>query len=97
MGEDDRSSFISRIGTFFLLIGIVVVILFIASDIGAQTYFSYFFIGVILLALGWYFKRISAPPASQGKRFEGIRTLQQKNRESAAKREAEKNDKSKKK
>jgi hypothetical protein len=35
MGEarDDRSEFISRIGTFFLLLGALLIILFIASDI----------------------------------------------------------------
>lgn len=35
MGEagSERSAFISRIGTFFLLLGILLVILFIASDI----------------------------------------------------------------
>ena len=35
MGEagGDRSAFISRVGTFFLLLGILLVILFIASDI----------------------------------------------------------------
>ena len=31
--EGDRSAFISRIGTFFLLLGILLVILFIASDV----------------------------------------------------------------
>jgi hypothetical protein len=97
MCEEDRDNFISRIGTFFLLLGIVVVILFIASDIGQETYYSYFFIGVILLAIGIYLKRISAPPAVQGKRFEGIRNLRQKSREATAKKEAEKNDKNKKK
>jgi hypothetical protein len=97
MGEEDRNLFISRIGTFFLLLGLVIIILFVASDIGQETVYTFFFIGVIMLALGWYFKRIGAPPPVQGKRFEGIRTLQQKNRDAKAKKEAEKNDKNKKK
>ena len=35
MGEEegDRSAFISRVGTFFLLLGVLFIILFIASDI----------------------------------------------------------------
>jgi Na+/citrate or Na+/malate symporter len=97
MGEEDRNLFISRIGTFFLLLGLVIIILFIATDIGQKTVYSFFFIGVIMLVLGWYFKRIGAPPPVQGKRFEGLRNLQQKNRDAKAKKEAEKNEKNKKK
>jgi len=96
MGEDDRNVFISRIGTFFILLGIVVVILFVASDIGQKTYYSYFFIGVLFLAIGVYFKRSSAPPPVPGKRFLGIRNLLQKSRENKTKKEAEKNDNNKK-
>ena len=97
MGEEDRKLFISRIGTFFLLLGIFGVVLFIASDIGKETKFSYFFLGVLFLALGWYFNRISAPPPVPGKRFEGIRFLQKKSREAKTKTKTEKNDKDKKK
>jgi hypothetical protein len=95
--QSDRKAFISRIGTFFLLMGLLIVVLFIASDIGDVTYFSYFFIGACLLTAGFVLKRMAAPPPASGKRFEGIRTWQQKRREAKAKKEAAKKDPKKKK
>jgi hypothetical protein len=94
--EGDRKAFISRIGTFFLLLGAIVMILFIASDMGSQTYFSYFFIGVILISAGLIMKRMTASPPAPNKRFEGLRKMQQKNREDKAKKEAAKKDPKKK-
>jgi hypothetical protein len=88
--EDDRKAFISRIGTFFLIMGLLVVILFIASDLGNVTYFRYFFIGIILLSAGLILKRLSAPPPSPSKRFEGIRIWQQKRRDTKAKKRSSK-------
>jgi len=94
--EGDRKAFISRIGTFFLLLGAIVMILFIASDMGDVTYFSYFFIGAILISAGFIMKRMTAPPPAPNKRFEGLRKMQQKNREAKAKKEAAKKDPKKK-
>jgi hypothetical protein len=91
MEESDRKEFISRIGTFFLLIGAGMMVLFIGSDMGASTNFAFFFLSVLGLGLGWYFKRITAPPPKTGgNRFEGLRKLQQKQREAKAKKEAAK-------
>jgi len=90
--EDDRKAFISRIGTFFLLVGVLVIILFVASDLGDQTYFRYFFLGGILLLIGLVFKRMGASPPAPSKRFEKIRKLQQKKREAEEKKETQKND-----
>ena len=96
MGEEDRNAFISRIGTFFILLGVLGIILFIASDMGDSTTFGYFFVAIMLLAAGWVFKRMTAQPPAANKRFEGIRKLQQNQREAKAKKEAAKNAKSKK-
>jgi hypothetical protein len=98
MDEDngERKAFISRIGTLLLLMGVLVVILFIASDLGDQTYFRYFFIGVVLIAAGFIFKRMAASAPSPGKRFEGIRKIQQQRREAKAKKQAAKKDSKKK-
>ena len=146
MGEadGDRSAFISRVGTFFILLGALLIILFIASDIsrvdkgrianatqtyivqgvqalqtrdaganlakqiglptptlllpasgngGPLSYLSLFCLGTLILGLGGFMKRKFAPPPAPGKRFEGIRKIQQKRREARVKKEAEKKDK----
>ncbi len=150
MGEavGDRNALISRIGTFFVLLGALLIIIFIASDVSradkgrianaTQTYiaqgvqalqtrdagallaqqaglptptlqqpapvsnnqFSYlyfFCLGLLTLGLGGFVKRKFAPPPTPGKRFEGIRKMQQKSREAQAKKEAEKKNKGAKK
>jgi cytochrome c biogenesis protein CcdA len=96
-GQGDRKDLISRIGTFFLLIGLGLVILFIASDVGKTTNFGYFFIGIIMLFIGWHFKRITAPPPKPSARFEGIRKIRQRQEEARAKREAARKEKEAKK
>ena len=81
--EDDgeRKALISRIGTYFILIGLLAVTLFVASDMGEITYFRYFFMGAFLFILGVIFKRVSAGPANNSKRFEWLRKMRQKERE----------------
>ena len=97
MDEDtDRKSFISRIGTFFVLISILILILFIASDMGDTTYFRYFFLGAVLLLAGFFLKRKTAQAPKPGKRFEGLPRIQQKSREAQAQKEAARNDGKKK-
>jgi hypothetical protein len=145
--EGDRKALISRIGTFFVLVGVMVIVIFIISDIsradhlaratqgpnleatqayiaqGVQAlqtrdagaiaaqqaglptptlalppavstnpfnYMPLFCAGTIILALGVFFKYKTAPPPAPGKRFEGIRKLQQKQKEAKAKKEAAK-------
>ncbi len=79
--DDTRGSFINRIGTFFILLGILIIILFIASDMGSETYFSYFYVGGILLIIGFILKRTSPPPPSANARFEMIRNFKKRRRE----------------
>ena len=87
MDNDERKEFISRIGTFFLLIGIGAMWLFVVSDMNENsTNFIYFFVSIITLVLSWYFKRISASAPKPGNRFEALRKLQQKRREAQAKK-----------
>jgi len=50
------TEFIYRVGTFFIMIGIVCVILFILSDAAQKTMFSYFCWGVVLLFVGFAFR-----------------------------------------
>lgn len=92
MNEDeDRNALISRIGTFLILIGVLVIFLFIASDVGEKTYFQYFFLGIILLSAGFILKRKTAAPPAQSNRFLWLRKMRQKQREARAKKAASKN------
>ena len=140
MAEDPnaRKDFISRIGTFFVVVSLFLIIIFVASDISrnnagrqagaTQTfiaeavqalqtrdagaalaapqglptptlapvtsrnnddilaYIPAFCLGAFGLLVGWFLKRISAPPAKPGNRWEGIRKMQQKQREAQAKK-----------
>lgn len=47
---------IYRVGTFFLLVGLGLVILFILSDAVRQTAFNYLCWGAILLTIGFMFR-----------------------------------------
>jgi hypothetical protein len=61
----EEDPLVARIGTFFLVIGFGSLILFIASDLAHQPDFDYFFVAIVLIAIGWTFRRKkSAPPPS---------------------------------
>jgi hypothetical protein len=96
MEDGERKEFISRIGTFFLLVGFGLTVLFVASDLSGKTNFTYFLFGLASLGYGFYLKRVTAPPPKPSTRFEGIRKFQQKRREAQAKKEAAKKDQKKK-
>ncbi|GAB4491369.1 MAG: hypothetical protein OHK0031_14530 [Anaerolineales bacterium] len=97
MDEMDRGTFIAKVGTFFFLIGIGLMTLFVFSDISGMTNFGYFVFGATGLTAGFLMRRSaakSAAPASN--RFEGLRKIRQKQQESAKKREEAKKNKGKK-
>ncbi len=76
------TEFIYRVGTFFIMIGIVLVILFVLSDAAQQTMFRYFCWGVALLFVGFAFRaqyKKSAPPPSG--RFSIFKRLKPKPKE----------------
>ena len=74
---DNDDPVIVRVGTFFYVIGGGIFILFVASDLADQADFDYFFIAVLLIAIGWIFRRKKAPPPSAG-RFGYIKTMRDK-------------------
>ncbi|MDX9991670.1 MAG: hypothetical protein RBS68_06415 [Anaerolineales bacterium] len=90
MDDGERKEFISRIGTFFLLLGFASMWLFIIADMSSATNFIYFFVSIILLVLGWNFKRITASAPKAGNRFEALRKIIQKRREAKQKKETAK-------
>lgn len=85
------SEFIARIGTFFLLLGVIFVILFAASEAAAQPEFDFLFVAIVLLTTGTLFRRRGAAPATSG-RFSWLRNLreEQQKRKDAAKQKPKK-------
>ncbi|HXF85584.1 MAG TPA: hypothetical protein VNK49_09360 [Anaerolineales bacterium] len=71
----DRKEFIYRMGTFFLLIGIGLLILFVLSESAQQTNFSYFCWSMILLTLGFIFRAQYKKPTPSSGRFRILKEL----------------------
>lgn len=59
MGEPesfDRKETVRRIGTFFLIVGIGLFILFLLSESSGRTTFEYFCASLLLVVLGFIFR-----------------------------------------
>jgi hypothetical protein len=66
--------FVVRIGTFCILLGTGVLILFVASDYADRTNFDLLFWAVLALTVGFMLRRRKAPPPASG-RFASLRKL----------------------
>ena len=55
----------NRIGTFLFMLGIVLIFLFIFSDVAGRPSFGYFFFGLLCLILGGFLWWSPAPPPSE--------------------------------
>lgn len=81
MIDDD---FIARVGTFFILVGVGLIILFSASviplfspqskDLQIAAKFDYLFWAIVLLGIGTLMRRKAAPPPPSG-RFSGLKAF----------------------
>jgi len=59
MGEPEgynRKEFIYRVGTFFLLVGIGMLVIFMFSEAAEKPQFNYFCASMVLLTLGFLFR-----------------------------------------
>jgi hypothetical protein len=56
----------SRIGTFFLLVGLILLILFLGSGFSKQPAFIYLLLSLIAIVIGFLFRR-NAPRQSSGR------------------------------
>jgi hypothetical protein len=65
-----------RMGTFFLLIGAGIFILFIASEYAGKTNFDYLFWAVLAATIGLILRRRRPPPPPSG-RFSSLRKMRQ--------------------
>jgi L-asparagine transporter-like permease len=82
----DYKELIYRVGTFFLLVGIGLVVLFMLSEAAQQATFSYFCLGTVLLIIGFMFRaqyKKSLPPSG---RFSLIKRLMPKSKEDKGKK-----------
>jgi hypothetical protein len=66
------NEFLVRVGTFLILLGMGMLILFIASDYAKQSNFDYLFWAVLAVTVGFMLRRRKAPPPPSG-RFESLR------------------------
>jgi len=84
--EDDLRP---RIGSFFIIIGIGLLILFIGSDMAHQVNYYYFIYAVGCLALGAFLRVVSAKEKGPSQRFGAIRSHREKRKkEKEAKKKA---------
>jgi hypothetical protein len=70
MGDSPRKEFISRIGTFFILVGIGLMVFFFLSDAAKDPTLSYFCWSTVFLTLGFFFQgQFKRPPGPPSGRF----------------------------
>jgi hypothetical protein len=74
-----ENNLIPRIGTFFILIGLGLLILFIGSAFSGSVHIGYFFLSAIAFFFGTIFRRRGTRP--QSGRFGTINTYREKNRQ----------------
>jgi hypothetical protein len=92
------NDFIGRVGTFFYMIGIGLMLLFIASDTANNfntkptINYNYLFFSVMLLSFGYIFRKRAAPPpaADRFKTWRKIRENQKKSKEEKEKAKQQK-------
>jgi hypothetical protein len=87
---DNEDPIIVRVGTFFLVMGGGVFLLFVASDLADKADFDYLFISVLLIGIGWVFRRGKAPPPSAGRFAWWRKGREEAKKKKQAKQEAKK-------
>ena len=70
------NEFLVRLGTFFTLVGVCLIILFAATYLGNAPDFKYFFLGLISMLIGWRLSKRKTPPPPSG-RFAYIRKMRE--------------------
>ena len=79
------TEFISRVGTFFLLVGLGLEFMFFASDSAAagtslQANYNFLCVGTIFLSLGIILRIRGAPPRESSGRFRTVRNWRDRRR-----------------
>ena len=85
-----EENIVPRIGTFFIVIGVGSIVLFIVSDIANMVDFNYLSIGLLVTSIGVVLRKNARKPSPSG-RFESLKKmrsgdLKQEQAEKSAKR-----------
>jgi hypothetical protein len=78
---------VPRIGTFFLLVGTALMLIFIGSVLGHGTNLLYLLFGIVAIFMGAIFRRRAAPPPANT-RFHSVRRARDYSRTRRQEREA---------
>jgi len=71
--------FINRVGTFLMLIGVGILVLFIASASAGTANFDYLFWSMLTSIIGFFLRR-RGPPAAPSERFRMLKGLKRPRR-----------------
>ncbi|MCZ2126968.1 MAG: hypothetical protein LC099_04245 [Anaerolineales bacterium] len=71
MNNEDPMSV--RVGAFFITVGMAFFLFFVISDLTDNVDFDYFFIALILVFVGYLFRRNKTPKRPPSGRFEGLK------------------------
>jgi len=80
----------SRLGSFFLFIGLVLWVIFFVTDQVNHPSYGYFFVGAVALFLGGYLWWRNQKPAPESARFRSMRRMRQKRAERREKKKKKK-------
>ena len=79
----NRKELLHRIGTFFIIVGIGLLVFFLLSEAARQVAFEYFCWSVLLLVVGFFFRgRFKRSVAPSG-RFSLVRRMMPKSKKEA--------------
>ncbi len=81
----DRKEFLARIGTFFLLVGIGLLVFFVLSEAAKKVTFDFFCWGLVLVIVGIIFRnqfKRTVPPSG---RFSILKNFRSKKEDSGKK------------
>ena len=79
-----------RLGSFFVFIGLVLLVIFFTTDQAQNPSYGFFFFGAFSLLGGGYLIWRDFKPSTPVERFRGLRAMQARSKEQKARREAAK-------
>jgi len=68
----------ARIGTFLFVVGLLLIVLFILTDLASQPNFAYFFLGALAIIGGavlWWRAPAGGPPPPESGRFRLVKNI----------------------